>query len=404
MLSTEKPEYRIHPNRYRFLVGQLSLGLVILFLATQATPQPPTVNWGKISRLKPDLRVLIRMTGPNPISLEDLASLDRLGMKPADRDPGMVLGRRNAIFSVLLKNWRPEHLPGHLRGELLERFLMSGIYRVSFKVEEKEFEGPLTLEITAPREGFGQHLLYSESLVRPRAAGGLAEDSAGNRWFRVHYPKIRTGETIRFHFAFRYRVDLASLLNHDLMVLEQSPAGPIPEDVRVFLDPGYKIDPRLPEALAWGQAESFPGSRDIRREYRKLKEYIDRTVRYDERKKARYFGGKAVYCNLDDMYQDISTTLAQKLGACPDTSVLECAFLRAKGIPCRTAGRFGHFYTELYVQGKGWVSTSIHPTGIPLIVAPGPDNVSYQRWSPPIALRIVALDKKIRLEALEDQS
>ncbi len=228
-------------------------------------------------------------------------------------------------------------------------------------------------------------------------------DSAGNRWFCIDYPKIRYGETIRFHFAFRYRVDLASLLEHDLMLLERDEPGPIPEDIQRFLNSGYKIDTHIPEAIEWAQAENLPGPANVRSEYLRVKHYINKSIQYDDRKKARYFGGKAIYFNLDAMYQDLPITLAQKLGACPDTSVLECAFLRAKGIPCRTAGRFGHFLTHLYVPGRGWFSTSVHPTGIPLIVAPGPDNVSYQKWSPSIALRTVTLTSKIRIESLEEQ-
>ena len=45
--------------------------------------------------------------------------------------------------------------------------------------------------------------------------------------------------------------------------------------------------------------------------------------------------------------------------------------LRAAGIPSRTAGRWGHFYTELFLPRQGWVSTSVTPTGIPLVVDPG---------------------------------
>ena len=94
-------------------------------------------------------------------------------------------------------------------------------------------------------------------------------------------------------------------------------------------------------------------------------------------------------------------TLSRGIGACPDTSLLECTLLRARGIPCRTAGRFGHFFTVLYVPGHGWVSTSIHPTGIPLFLAPGPDHVPYQKWRPAILLRTSRLESRIRIEAME---
>lgn len=346
---------------------------------------------------------MIRVTSPSPISLEDLASLAQVGMIPADRDPGLVLGLRQAIFSVKLKQWNPKNLPNHLQATLLDRFIMTGVYRVSFKVTQEEYEGPLSLEITMPRDGFGKQLLSSEKMVRPRAPQRIYVDVAGNRWFCVDYPNIRSGETIRFHFAFKYLVDMASLLQHDLMLLDQTEPIPIPEDIQRYLASGNKIDTKNPQALQWARKGDFGGPFNVRSEYLKVKEYIKKTICYDTQKKVRYFGGKAIYSNMDDMYQELASTLSKKLGACPDTSVLECAFLRAKGIPCRTAGRFGHFLTHLYVPGKGWLSTLIHPTGIPLIVAPGPDNVSYQKWRPNLPLKTVTLESKIRIEPLEEQ-
>jgi len=126
------------------------------------------------------------------------------------------------------------------------------------------------------------------------------------------------------------------------------------------------------------------------------------TIAYDTQKRNQYFGGRAIYSDLDDMYQDIPMTLSRRLGACPDTSLLECAFLRARGIPCRVVGRFGHFFTHVYVPGKGWMSTSVNPTGIPLIVAPGPDHVPYQKWWPNILLKTILIEAKVRIEAVED--
>jgi Transglutaminase-like superfamily len=403
MLLNRYSKEKFPPHLFRLLTTLFWMGLISVILSTGTEAKLPIPHWDKISRLKPDLRVMIQVKSPTPLSLVDLASLAQMGMNPADRDPGLVLGLRQAIFSVRLRHWKPGNLPTHLQAKLLDQFIMSGIYRVSFKVEEKGYEGPLSMEITAPRDGFGQQLVSSESIARPQAPHRLHTDSAGNHWFCIDYPKIRYGETIRFHFAFRYRVDLTSLLEHDLMLSQRAEQAPIPEDIQRFLSPGNKIDTQIPEAIEWAQAGDLPGPANVRLEYLRVKQYFKKTIRYDDRKKARYFGAKAVYSNLDEMYQDPPITLAQKIGACPDTSVLECAFLRAKGIPCRTAGRFGHFLTHLYVPGRGWFSTAIHPTGIPLIVAPGPDNVSYQKWSPSIALRTVTLTSKIRIEPLEEQ-
>jgi hypothetical protein len=352
--------------------------------------------------MKPDLKVLVLVKGDRPISLDDLALLAEFGMIPADRDPGLVLGLRRAVFSARLKNWMTKSMPADLHGRLLERFTMTGIYRVGFRVEKEGYQGPLSLEMTTPRDGFGKRLIYSENLVRPHAPTTMRMDSMGNRWFSANYSQIRYGETIRFHFAFKYLTDMAPLLNHDLMLLDQSGGAPIPEEVRPFLSSGYKIDKNLPEAIQWAN-EGFSGAPlNVRLEYQRLTKFIKDTIVYDQVKRNQYFGGRTIYSDLDDMYQEIAMTLSRRLGACPDTSLLECAFLRARGIPCRIVGRFGHFYTDLYVPGKGWMSTSLNPTGIPLIIAPGPDHIPYQTWKPTIPLRTTLVEAKVRIEAEED--
>jgi hypothetical protein len=145
-----------------------------------------------------------------------------------------------------------------------------------------------------------------------------------------------------------------------------------------------------------------PGPLNVRQEYKRLAKFVKDSVVYDKGKRNQYFGGKMIYSDLDEMYQDNKVTLSRRLGACPDTSLLECAFLRARSIPCRIAGRFGHFYPLVYVPGRGWMSTSVTPTGIPLIEAPGPDHIPYQKWEPKIPLKTILLESQFRVETMED--
>jgi hypothetical protein len=194
---------------------------------------------------------------------------------------------------------------------------------------------------------------------------------------------------------------MAELLKHDVVLAERAQNPSVPEGVRLFLEPGYKINPDLPQAYAWA-VQGGSGPPDARREFRRLTEFLKHVVTYDKLKRREYFGGQAVYCDLDDMYRPVSETLSKGKGACPDTILIECAFLRARGIPCRTAGRFGHFFSLVYVPGRGWMSTSVTPTGIPLIVSPGPDHVPYQNWKPRIALKTTRWEARVRIEALED--
>jgi len=259
----------------------------------------------------------------------------------------------------------------------------------------------LMLEVTTPRESFGKRLLSSEYLVRPQVPSKAYTDPAGNQWLRVDYPEVRHGQTIKLFFAFRYMVNMSDLLTHDLMLVEQHQDASIPEEIRPFLNSGYKINAGMPQAVAWAQ-QGKSGPLNVQSEYFRLTKFLKDTVAYDQRKKDQYFGGKAIYSDLDDMYQDAEVTLFRRLGACPDTSLLECAFLRARGIPCRIAGRFGHFFSIVYVPGKGWASTSVTPTGIPLFLAPGPDHVPYQKWQPSIPLKTAFLGIQVQIEATED--
>jgi hypothetical protein len=357
-----------------------------------------------VYELKPELKVLVLISSDSAISLSDLAGLADRGLVPADRDPGLAVGLKKGVFSTRLKFWlnRPP-LPPHLSGAILERFTMTGIYRTTFKVVKRGYEGPLTLEVTAPRDGFGRKLMSCESTVRPVTETESYVDAGGNRWLKAHYEKIEAGQPVRFHFAFRYLVDMRELLYRDvLLVADQDTEQEIPADVKVFLEPGYKINPRLPEARAW----ALRGGRDnpnVRDEVLRMTKFLKTWVTYDQRKREQYFGGRSVYSDLDDMYQDLSITLARGLGACPDTYLLECAFYRARGIPCRIAARFGHFFTMVYAPGRGWVSTSVTPTGIPLLIAPGPDHVPFQKWEPHVPVRTAQWEARVRIEPLLEE-
>jgi hypothetical protein len=189
---------------YRFPLFQTFL--IFLFLILSQRPvasQTKAINWDHVAQMRPDLKVLVLVRGERPISLDDLALLADFGMVPADRDPGLVLGLRQAVFSARLKNWMTKSMPADLHGRLLERFAMTGVYRLGFRVEKEGYQGPLSLEITTPRDGFGKRLTYSENLVRPHAPTTMRFDSMGNRWFSANYSQIRYGETIRLHFAFK---------------------------------------------------------------------------------------------------------------------------------------------------------------------------------------------------------
>jgi hypothetical protein len=384
-------------NTKTFLIFCLVLCVVCLSSPLGASPEPSHLDWETIACRRPRLKVLFLVKSDFPLSRADLEFLAADGFVPADCSLESVLGLYCAVFAGPLGNWvNAGPLPSHLSARILERFTLTGSYRVGFKVESQSYSGPLELEITAPREGFGKKLVYSDHVVQPECSPIMTVDAAGNRWPRVRLAQVHYGESIEFTFGFRYHVNMAAILDHDVWLAGNPVGTEIPPEVQPFLKPGHKIDPGLPAAQTWA-ARGGCGPPDARREYRRLLNFIKRNVTYDTWKRSCYFGGTMVYADLDRMYQDVADTLNWHLGACPDTSVLECTFLRARGIPCLTAGRFGHFFTVLYVPGRGWLSTSVTPTGIPLIRSPGPDLVPYQKWEPKIPLQTTHWEAKINI-------
>ena len=380
----------------------LFVALAICFSTPVAAAVPSgkaaPLDWQTIANRRPRLKVLVLVKNDYPFNYEDLAIMKELGFVPADRSPSHVLGLQRAVFAGHLRNWmeaRP--LPWPMSGSLLEHFSLTGTYRVGFKVEEKEYTGPLELQITAPRDGYGKKLVYSHHEVKPACNQSMTVDSAGNRWLKARLEQVSYGEPINFSFWFRYDVNVSEILDHDLWLSRKPLGSEIPPDVQPFLEPGYKIDPYIPAAMAWA---SRGGSQppNARREYKRLTRFVKRNVMYDKCKRSDYFGGRLIYPDLDLMYQDVEETLSRHMGACPDTSLLECTFLRARGIPCLTAGRFGHFFSVLYVPGRGWMSTSVTPTGIPLIRSPGPDHVPYQSWEPKIPLKTTHWEAMIKIK------
>jgi hypothetical protein len=361
-----------------------------------------SLQWSDVARFNPKLKILLEIKASKPFTISDLAMLADRKLIPADRDPGLVVGLDKAVFTTRISNWMETGpLPEKFSARLLTRFIMSGVYRVNFKIRQQNYHGPLRMEITAPRESFGRKLLRSDYVVRPEGKAVLKTDNSGNRWLFVDFERAPVDKTIRFHFQFKYLVDMAKLLAHDLLIFGGEGRGEIPDKIKPYLGVGYKIDPNMRMAVNWAAA-SGGGTPNAKREYERLMGFLKRNVVYDKRKRAQYFGGKSIYRDIDDMYQPADFTLSTQAGCCPDTILIECAFMRARGIPCRTVGRFGHFFSEMYVPGRGWMSTSVTPTGIPLVVSYGPDHLPYQNWKPKLRMQTSAWEARMRIEPLGD--
>ena len=120
--------------RSLFLLSVIALLLPIGF-QTEASSREKALNGSRVANLKLELKIPVFVESVRALSLEGLATLGELGLAPGDHNPALLLGLRRAIFPARLKNWMNRlTLPNHMKGKLLDRFIMSGIYRIGFRV------------------------------------------------------------------------------------------------------------------------------------------------------------------------------------------------------------------------------------------------------------------------------
>jgi hypothetical protein len=334
---------------------------------------------------------MVRIQFGQPLSLEILAKLGKLGVFSHHGGPLQVLGRNEGVFFLGAAN-----LPKLLRSPLavkvnpLTNFRLAGLYRIHFKVVEQGFQGKVSFRISSPREGFGKKLIYLEEQVLPALNLTRQIDSAGNRWINVSLHVKEKTRHLKLNFYFIYHVDVAQILEHSLsMVPLNEPIGPVVNSQALqMLKPSPKIDSASPRIRLMAKSLFGEGRHlSAHAKYRRVQSFVKNYLPYDHQKRARFFGGKMVYKSMAQMYNHPETTLDRGQAACPSVSILEASLLRASGVPARTAGRWGHFYTELYIPGRGWLSSSVTPTGIPLV-----RDVDYRHqplvsWEPEIAVQ-----------------
>ncbi len=380
-------------------------------IKSTASPVEEKPGFAAVLRRFPRIKTIVRAAFDSPVDFGTLLALQDAGLRPVNRDWISIMGRREAIFSV-----RAVRLEEIERGPLadavqpLEIFFLHGFYRINFKVVDPEAKGPLKFSVASPRDGFGKKIIQIKERIRPDMPYKIRTDASGNRWVDVACTDTEKGSPVRFDFYFTYLVDVQRLLEHALPMAGRqaalsedavSPDGRSPGPASEFLKSSDKIKADAAVIKKIAQQE-IGGRADFPVEtYWRLHDFTKKEITYDKAKRAAFFSGRKVYRAMEEMYQPATETLRSRVGACPDTSILEAALLRTAGIPARTAGRWGHFYPELYIPKKGWLSPSVTPTGIPLIRDNNHQHLPFVRWSPQVSVRITAWWGQVRIEAME---
>jgi hypothetical protein len=362
----------------------------------------PSVDFQKVAGLFPRLKTMVRIKFEQPASLQMLAKIARFGALSHRGGPLEVLGKKQGVFFV-----RAGNLPQLMKANLpikvqpLERFRMAGLYRIHFKVRDDDFRGRVNFRISIPRDGFGKKIIHLEEHVSPNTAISHERDGAGNHWLRITLEVTDESRQLKVDCYFTYQVDMADLLDHALaMVPLGEPVQPYDTiDARIMLLSAPKIESDSPRVALLARDLFNQDGEDLvpRAKYRRILGFIKKNLPYDHQKRAKFFGGKMVYTSMDQMYNHPEVTLNNGFAACPSSSVLEAALLRAGGVPARTAGRWGHFYTEIYQPGRGWLSTSVTPTGIPLVRDADYRHLPFVSWEPTIAVQTTKWSGQIRI-------
>lgn len=347
----------------------------------------------------PSLKTIFLLAYDRELDLDRLTRLLSLNIVPVNGSLVDYLGRSWGIFHTSAGNLA--RLAPKLRAKAvvpLARFVMRGLYRIHFKIMEPGFSGPLRFSVTTPKSSFGKRLLKVQDSVYPKHPSSVRIDEGGNRWLDVELPEAKTGDILKLDFSALYRVDIKKLIHHSIYATAARPNGELPADssARAYLGSGAKITPE-DEMVVDLAAKLFGQDRVPRRLWFKVNKYIKDNIPYDHKKRAQFFGGRKVYKGMADMYDPPRVILTRKVGACPETSVLEASLFRAVGIPARTAGRWGHFFTELFIPGRGWVSTSVTPTGIPLQVDKDANHLPFVEWSERIAVKTTRWTGEVRI-------
>lgn len=348
----------------------------------------------RVSERFPQFKTIVSVDFGKPMDLDLFLSLQRFGLRPVNKDWVSLMDNTKAIFA--LHAGQIEHLKKMGLVESvrpLREFFLRGLYRIKFKILEKKPKGPFRISVSSPRNSFGKRLLHIEQHIRPPCAYRIRRDSAGNRWVEVKFPDPEHGQRIKLDFYFIYKMRIKQLLRHSIAMT--APGRQIPErslqntngsSIAKFLKSSEKIESSSTRIKSLAKRIIGDVSSPVRA-YRRVDQYIERSIDYHSQKKAAFFGGEKVYRAMGKMYQPSRVTLERKLGACPDICILEAALLRAAGFPSRTAGRWGHFYTLLYHPGKGWLSPSVTPTGIPLVRDLDYRQKPFVQWRPHIKVQ-----------------
>lgn len=366
----------------------------------QVAREQTGVDFSLLAKAYPSLKTIVLISFDWPLDFERLLRLRGQEIHPVNGTEVDYLGRTYGIFHTRAGNLpRLAGAPGVRAAIPLARFLLQGLYRIHFKIVEPGFTGRLGFSVSSPRNSFGKTLLQAENHIYPRKPFSIREDEAGNLWLETALEEAKEGDQLKIDFSCLYLVDMAGLLNHAILT---TPVRPSPEldpgdPAATFLEPGLKIKPDLEQVRALA-GEILGEERIPRRVWARISKFIKDNIPYDHQKRAEFFGGRKVYRSMAEMYDPPEVILERRVGACPETCLLEASLFRAVGIPARTAGRWGHFFTEVYLPGRGWVSTSVTPTGIPLVRDVNAEHTPFVSWDREVAVRTTRWTGDVRIK------
>lgn len=389
----------------RLILFQIILIIFLLFnIRLFSEPANDDLLINKFIHTIPFYKIYVYIEFNDNLTLKNFSELTSKYLIVEKKNISDIVKNKNGLFKIKLQNYNSIISNKFIKSiKPIFNYTEEGIYQIHFRVKEKINE-PIEFKITLPRDSSGKKILNLNYKINLKPVEEkIIKDEAENNWLIVSYSNINSNQELKFDAVFEYNVDLNKLINSSFFLLDDKINIEYTDDsiiLKKYLSEGNKIcysDKRIIEL----SDEINKKTNSIKKSVDYVKKFIKKNIKYDFKKKRDYFGGKMIYIQMDDMYQSTVQTLNRKIGACPDEAEIETAILRKLGIPARTAGRYQHFYAQIYVPEKGWIDTSLAQEQILLFISPDNNDYPFVNWNKKIKVQTTKWYGKLKIKNCE---
>ncbi len=327
-----------------------------------------------------------------PIDFPMISQLKRLGFSPLNQYPlSEYIDKKLGIFYVRYYKLLPAVTTVAELSDIyiLTQYTARGFYQLGMK--SLALHDELELEVKFPYSKSGRELLYKKNTIT--GTTDFAEKVSDDFKSIVTAP-LTEGQIVTFHSDLRYHILLEKLLDTHIYV-QGANINPVAyrkqmQEYHANLNKEFTSfsEKIVPSVYVNSIIKRINTNDSIAEIWKQLTRILDREIAYDWQKRELFFSGNLTYHNIKNMYMTAEELGRKRKGACTERASLEIALLRELGIAARAATRLYHIYTEIYIPGGGWTTTSLTLNEIPLDASQNEDMSYFVSWAPEHPIRL----------------